>query len=351
MPWHKRGPRPRSLPPAAPYSLEAMRRRYVEWLRVKSYSEHTLAQTGRYLTYFVRWCEERAIVRPGDVTAPILRQYQRWLYHYRTKKARPLGVSSQHSRLVSLRMFFRWLTREKHILFNPASELELPRGISGRLPRNVLTHEEVERLVSQPDLTAPLGLRDRALLEVLYSTGIRRQELLNLRIADVDLERGTVLIREGKGRKDRVVPIGERALLWLDKYLLEERPRLASMTPRSLEDQGTLFLTQGGEPFNASHLGWTVRQYVTSAGIAEKRGGCHLVRHTVATLMLDNGADVRWIQELLGHKSLQTTQLYTHVSIRRLKEVHAATHPGARLGPSQKPAAPAAGEEDPEGGA
>jgi len=348
MPWYKSGPRPRPLPPAPPYSLEAMRRRYVDWLRVKSYSEHTLRQTGCYLAYFVRWCEERALARPGDVTAPMLRQYQRWLYHYRTKKSRPLSVSSQYSRLVAVRMFFRWLTREKHILWNPASELELPRGLHGRLPRNVLTHEEVERLVSQPDLTSPLGLRDRALLEVLYSTGIRRQELLNLRISDVDLERGTVLVREGKGRKDRVVPIGERALCWLDKYVREERPRLLRS---SRQDDSTLFLTSGGEAFNASHLGWTVRQYVTAAGIKEKRGGCHLVRHTVATLMLDNGADVRYIQELLGHKSLQTTQLYTHVSIRRLKEVHAATHPGARLGPSQKPAAPAAGEEDPEGGA
>jgi integrase/recombinase XerD len=150
-------------------------------------------------------------------------------------------------------------------------------------------------------------------------------ELIRVRLYDLDLARGVLAVREGKGRKDRVVPIGERAIAWLEKYLDEARPEFV-VEP----DQGTVFLTRTGRPFHPNHLSRLARDYLVAAGIA-KRGACHLLRHTMATAMLEHGADVRVIQEILGHARLTTTQLYTRVSIRLLKAVHTATHPAAKL--------------------
>jgi integrase/recombinase XerD len=161
-------------------------------------------------------------------------------------------------------------------------------------------------------------------LETFYSTGMRRMELLGLKLYDLDQERGTIFIRQGKGKKDRMIPLGERAFVWVRKYLDDARPTL-SLTP----DDGTVFLTNAGLAFEANRLTQLVRDYVDLAEIG-KTGSCHLFRHTCATLMLEGGADIRFIQQMLGHAKLETTQIYTQVSIRQLKEVHTRTHP-ARL--------------------
>ena len=227
------------------------------------------------------------------------------------------------------------MTRQNHILHNPASELELPR-LPHRLPRNVLTAQEAEQVIAQPDIREPIGLRDRAILEMLYSTGIRRMEVINLKLYDLDLDRGTFLIRQGKGKKDRFVPIGDRAVAWLQKYIREARPQLA-IEP----DTGTLFLAHNGEGIGRDMMTMTVRSYVLKAKVG-KAGACHLFRHTMATLMLEGGADIRFIQEMLGHARLDTTQIYTQVSIRLLKQIHSATHPAAALKHSPETAVPLA---------
>jgi integrase/recombinase XerD len=265
------------------------------------------------------------------------------LFHYRQKNGNPLSFRSQHTRLVPIRVWFRWLARQHHILHNPASELELPR-LEHRLPKSVLSVAEIEQVLAQPDIRDPLGLRDRALMEMLYSTGMRRLELANLKLYDLDTERGTVTIRQGKGKKDRMIPIGERAAAWVEKYIREARPKLV-VEP----DDRTVFLSNAGEPFCLDHLSDLVREHVDAANIG-KRGGCHMIRHTMATLMLDNGADTRYIQEMLGHADLKTTQIYTQVSIRQLKRIHAATHPGASLEKKSPGAAAGKGAnaEDPE---
>jgi integrase/recombinase XerD len=222
-------------------------------------------------------------------------------------------------------MYFKWLTRQNVLLWNPASELELPR-LERRLPRYVLTESEAEAVMQQPDTSEPLGVRDRAILEVLYSTGIRRMEVLGLSVFDLDAERGTLLVRQGKGKKDRMVPIGKRAIAWLERYLDSVRPGLV-VPP----DPGNLFLTSLGDEFSPHRLTQLVRDYVVAADTG-KKGACHLFRHTMATVMLEGGADIRYIQEMLGHAELTTTQIYTQVSIRRLQAVHAATHPAEREG-------------------
>jgi integrase/recombinase XerD len=167
-----------------------------------------------------------------------------------------------------------------------------------------------------------VGQRNRALLETLYSTGMRRSEALHLELSDLDRARGVVLIRQGKGRQDRYAPIGPRALAWIDTYLRGARPQLVQDPAQRL-----LFVTAHGKPLHPNNVSLLVRRYLQQAGIA-KQGACHLFRHTAASLMLDRGADIRHLQEILGHASLATTQIYTHVSIGKLCEVHARTHPG-----------------------
>jgi integrase/recombinase XerD len=213
-----------------------------------------------------------------------------------------------------------------------------------RLPRAVLSVSEVERILALPDVNDTIGLRDRAVLETLYSTGVRRKELCRLAVYDLDIERGTILIREGKWKKDRFVPIGERALAWVEKYLLEARGRLV-VEP----DPRALFLGLLGEPLEPGWLTARVCQYVRKA--LGRKSGCHIFRHTMATLMLEGGADIRFIQEMLGHSNLQSTQIYTRVALTKLKEIHSATHPGARLAPkshADEPAAAALSPEDDE---
>jgi integrase/recombinase XerD len=187
-----------------------------------------------------------------------------------------------------------------------------------------MTVDEDEEVRPQADLDAVTGMRDRTILEVFYSTGVRASELAELAIADLDVPRGVVAVRHGKGNKPRMVPIAERATAWCEKYLLDARPQLA-VPP----DDGRLFLNDRGRPFSAKVLTAMARRYLDAAGVT-RPGACHLFRHTAATLMLEGGADIRYIQEFLGHADLNTTQLYTHVSITALKAVHERSHPGAR---------------------
>ncbi|WP_198325176.1 site-specific tyrosine recombinase XerC [Permianibacter aggregans] len=306
-----------------PQGFELLLQRWLEWLGVQNYSDKSAQNYDVYTRYFMRWCDERGITQPREVTRPVLERYQRYLYHYRKETGEPLSFRGQRARLAALRQFFKWLTKQNYVLYNPAADIELPR-VEKRLPRHVLTVSEVEKIMLLPDLSDGLGIRDRAMLEVLYSTGIRRMEVVNLQLYDVDKERGTLMVRLGKGKKDRMVPIGERALAWVEKYLVEVRPLLA-INPHEPQ----LFLTNLGEPFTPARLTQIVRRYVLRAEIG-KTGSCHLFRHTMATLMLENGCDIRFIQAILGHVELSTTQVYTQVGIRKLKEIHTLTHP-ARL--------------------
>ena len=306
-----------------PDSLADYRLRYMAWLEERAYSGETVGDRGRDLYAFIVWAGERGLEEPRDITKPILERYQRHLYHWRKADGQPLGFRTQAVRLARIRGFFRWLARQNYILFNPAADMELPRA-ERRLPAAVLTEEEVEQVMAVPDLSDPVGLRDRAILEVFYASAIRRTELTALRLFDVDYAR-TVLTVRGKGNKDRVVPLGARAKAWVETYRDQVRPDLVAG-----RDPGLLFLSTTGTPMAPKKLSDRISGYIARSGVG-KPGSCHLLRHTAATLMLEGGADIRYVQELLGHESLETTQIYTRVSIAKLVEVHAATHPGATL--------------------
>lgn len=308
-----------------------MLERFIEWLRVHNYSETTLAIRDEHIRYFIKWCEERNLLEINEITFPLLERYQIYISNYKkTSKAysssKYLGLETQLQRLTSVRMFFRYLLRSKEIAVDPSAELILPR-VSKKLPKAIFNSKEVETLLAMADLSTPQSIRDRAMMEVLYSTGIRRAELGNLKLDDLDKERGILFIRCGKGQKDRVVPIGERAIAYLELYLEKVRQSLASLS-KGKEDN-FIFLNKEGSPFALAGIADRIRQYVRRAG--KETGSCHLLRHTCATVMLENGADIRYIQEMLGHNSLATTQLYTKVTQNKLKEVHTSTHPSAKL--------------------
>ena len=309
---------------------------FCDWMGSHGYSPRTIDNRRGQLSALVDWLAERGVTRPVEVTRPMLERYQRWLFHYRKANGEPLSFRSQSQRLLPVRAFFRWAARNHHVLYNPASEIDLPK-VEHRLPKPALTASEAEQVLAQPDLDDALGVRDRAMLEVLYSTGIRRSELAHLAIFDLDAERCTLLVRQGKGRKDRMVPIGERAVTWVLRYLADVRPTLA-VEP----DDATMFLTADGTEFSPDRLTQIARRYVIQAEVP-KSGACHLFRHTCATLMLEGGADIRYIQALLGHAELSTTQIYAQVSIRALQVVHSATHPGATNTRHRSPNHPALG--------
>lgn len=293
---------------------------FLEWTAVRGFSKDTVKRRRMALKKFIRWCSERELHQPQEITKPMLDRYQRYLYYYRKTDGQPLSFGTQNVFLSPIKTFFKWLAREHHILYNPASELELPRKPK-RLPRSILHLHEIETILQQPDRDTDEGIRDRAIMETLYSTGIRRSEVTHLKIYDIDAKRQTILVREGKYGKDRVLPIGERALTWIEKYQWDVRPRYVTA-----HDEGYLFLTDEGHRFKRGTLSGRVKRYLRKAGITAQ-GSCHLFRHAMATHMLDNGADIRFIQAMLGHADLTTTEVYTHVSIEKLKQIHAATHP------------------------
>jgi len=308
-----------------PDSLHHYLQRFNAWQAERNYSPKTVQGRDDVLRYFIAWLDERGIGRPHEVTKPIIERYQSHLFVYRKKDGQPLSARTQHGRITPIRAWFKWLAKQNFILYNPASDLDLPR-MEKRLPKHILSVKEAETVLAVPDLSSSTGIRDRAMLEVLYSTGMRRMELINLKLHDLDAERGTVMVRQGKGKKDRMIPIGERAIAWVEKYRDDVRAGLSTGA-----DEGTLFLTHLGEAFTPNRLTQMVRGYITQADIG-KTGSCHLFRHTMATLMLENGADIRFIQAMLGHAELSTTQIYTQVSIRQLKAIHTATHPGRMPG-------------------
>lgn len=310
---------------------------FCDTLAVRGYSPATIARYHVSLALFADWAAERGIAQPREVTRPVVERYQRALVHYRQPNGRPLTFRSQTARLVALRQFFRWLARTHRVLINPTAELELPR-VPRWQPRSAMTVAEVEDVLARPNLNTPDGLRDRAILEVFYSTGIRASELAGLQVFDLDVARGALAVNAGKGGRSRVVPIAERATAWCEKWLMDARPQLA-VPP----DDGRLFLNNRGGPLSAKALTAIARRHLDAAGI-QRPGACHLFRHSAATLMLEGGADIRFIQQLLGHAELTTTQLYTHVSISALKAVHERTHPGAGQRPQRPPWPPQPGD-------
>lgn len=295
--------------------------KFVENMEIRNYSLMTIQAHARNIGFFVEWCEDRGIEKIEEVSRAVVERYQKYLYHFRKKSNEPLSFKTQKLRLTNVRSFFTWACKKHYLVYNPAFDLELPK-VPRSLPKDVMTPSEVEIVLSITDIKDDIGIRDRAILEVLYSTGIRRSEVVNLKYTDLNKDQGILFVREGKGRKDRFVPIGGRAIQWIEKYLYEVRPKLSILN----NDDHELFLTYTGHAFTPDIMGQLVTRYIKKSNIP-KSGGCHMFRHTFATILHNNGVGIRNIQAMLGHTKLETTQIYTQVAIHRLKEIHEIHHP------------------------
>lgn len=317
---------PRRFAPPDPSSgnpLHDLKRRFIEWTFAAGLAEQTANIRRIALDGFIRWCDQKSIVDGSAITRQVLEDYQCYLARYRTRAGELLALSTRATRMNPVRAFCKWLARAGLLPHDPSLDLERPRT-PRRLPRWVPSVMDVQRVLAQPDPATPSGIRDRAILEILYSTAVRRMELVRLREFDVDFHGGVVWVRGGKGGRDRIVPLGGRAAKWVAAYLSDVRPRLLGA-----ERVTELFLTDYGEPFRKNRLGDLVKRYLLNARLSAP-GACHVFRHACATHMLENGADIRFIQAMLGHADLSTTQIYTRVSIAKLKQIHDVTHPAGR---------------------
>ena len=299
---------------------------YLDDLQLRNYSTRTVSDYGYSLRALALFLTHRAIVDVTAISAAILGDFQRWHYHEPTRTGTARGVSNQNAVLSAVRSLFRFLRSEGYIVRDPAADLEYARE-PRRLPRNVLTPAEAKRILESAKSTSTLGQRDRTILEVLYATGIRSAELRHLKPADVDLAQGLLRVNLGKGGVDRVVPLGAVACRFLETYLAGIRPALLGAAPGKPSER--LFLSANGNPVDAHTLGDIVKRYAKLARI-RKHVTCHVWRHTCATHLIQNQANVRHVQEMLGHRSLSTTERYLHLTITDLKAAHKRFHPRER---------------------
>jgi len=303
--------------------LDLYMEKYLEHLAVLNFAPITL-RNHRYMLRPLRaYLEEMGALEVAAVTAEMLRDYQSSLKERVNWKGEPINAFSQNGILKGAKCFFRFLNEENYLLSNPARGLRYAK-VPKHLPRNILTIQEMKKLLNTPDTGTALGYRDRTILELMYSTGLRKSEVNHLNVSDVDTVDGFVRVNEGKGAKDRVVPLGKIACRWVENYVKAVRPMLL----RGKAD-AHLFLTDRGKPFSLSAVWGVVTRHAKGAGL-EKRITPHSLRHTCATLMMRNRANVRHIQVLLGHNSLETTQIYAQVSVVDLKDAHKKYHPRER---------------------
>jgi integrase/recombinase XerD len=299
--------------------------RYRQMLLVRGYSVRTLATQATYARRWAEFCAEVKLGAPGAVRPEHVASFQQWLWHRPTARGVVRGVAGQNNILSYLKLFFAWLQVEGAVTRNPAALARYAKQ-PDPLPKDVLTPSEAVAILGAPDVSTLNGQRDRTILETIYATGLRRAELRALCVADVDLESEVVYIRRGKGGKGRVVPLTRTACACLESYLRETRPALLAG-----RESLRLFVAPCNNPGEDSCLGEhalgnIVERYAKVAGV-KKKVTPHLWRHTCATHLLQNRANLRHVQELLGHKSLATTERYLRVTIADLKDAHRRHHP------------------------
>lgn len=301
-------------------SLETLAEKYRRYLTVSGYASGTVKNDLFYLNRFFTFLQDIGINDIADVARETVRDYQRYLYEEINARGEPNSVASQNNALKAVKGFFRFLRREDYLVSDPACEITYARAPK-RLPRSVLTKTEIRKILNAPDTKTVLGYRDRVIFEVLYSTGIRKAEVNSLLVQDVDYQEGFLRVNDGKGKKDRVVPLGKIACRYIENYVKVVRSSLI----RDPYEQH-LFLSMRGRKLSKNMVWEIVKRYRKKARI-QKNVSPHTFRHTCATLMLRNKANIRHIQEMLGHASLNSTQVYAAVSITDLKEVHKRCHP------------------------
>jgi integrase/recombinase XerD len=309
------------MTPSERTKIDLLIAQFVEAMQSWNFSPRTIDGYRRDLGAFFDWlAAETDLGAIAEITAGTVSAYQIALMNLRKPGGGGLAAQTQSLRLVALKSFLGWLAREGKLLLSPAQAIQFPRRHRA-LPQPLITAKEAIRILEGIDTSTPRGLRDRAILEVLYATGIRNTELATLTPQDFDRESETLTVREGKGGKQRVVPLGPIAAAAVAGYIASARPQLLAG-----REEPFLFLSYRGRYLRRDTVAEIVAHAAEAAGV-DKPVRPHRLRHACATHMLQGGADVRHIQELLGHRSLQTTQLYTKVEIADLKRAHRKYHP------------------------
>ena len=310
--------------------VRALIEKFYEDRKMKGYSGETEGKHRwglKYLLDFLRMQDEENL---SQITTETLNKFQMHIYASPGRSGKALHLEAQSNVLSSTRALFQWLTQRNYLLADPASGLEMPKR-RRTLPRGVMSVREIKKILAVPNVDMPLELRDRAMMEVLYCTGIRNKEIRNLKVYDVNLEEGQIHVQQGKGGDDRIVPLGEIASKYVELYLKEARPKILRYANRKrvCEDPGYLFLNKRKKKMDKSILIRRIGQYAKKAKL-NKKITPHSFRHTCATHLLKGHANIRHIQAILGHKSLDSTQIYTHVETGDLKRELKRCHPRER---------------------
>lgn len=323
--YKKENPLTKKLENPKRESLEDYLNKHLSWMKNDGKSNATIRKRKYNILYFINWLKANDTVQNiQQISRQTIEAYQHYVHDYKNKNTnKATSIKTKTSRLSCLKQFFSYLAENNFILFSPAEHIETFNN-QKTLPTNILTNEDIHKIMAVPNLNELHGIRDRTILELLYSCGLRRKEMINLKVIDINLAEETLFVEEGKGKRDRLIPIGEQALYWLKDYIKMVRPKLVNKI-----DNEFLFLNVHGNKMDITYFGLMVSNYVKKANI-NKTGGCLLFRHSLATRMLEADTDIRYIQKMLGHASIKTTELYTHVNIKKLKEVHTKTHPTAK---------------------
>lgn len=296
---------------------------YLNSLAAKGYAQTTIYNRRKYLNQFLGCLMKQSITDLKAVTSYHIESYRYFLKtELRPRKGQLLSEGSYFNHLNAIHGFFKWLEATDRILITPLSKQSETRTPKTEQLPNIISEEEVVKILESCPLNTPIGLRDRAILEVLYSTGIRRQELANLNITDYAQERRELTIRKGKGQKDRIVPVGEYAAWFLEAYLKLIRP----WQVKAPEETALFLKNDTGTRLKTGNIGDLVKKALERSRI-DKKVTPHTFRHSMATHLLRNGADLRHIQAILGHASLESTQVYTHLSVENLKQAIKKAHP------------------------
>jgi site-specific recombinase XerD len=302
---------------------------FTEYLKECHCADRTIETYGYNLEKFLRFLETHypRINSMEKVTKDIVHDYQQYLSTYRNRAGNPLSNKTQILKLIIVRSFFSYLVRQDLLLQNPASHLRLPKE-ERRITRNILTEKEVLTLLDKLNGHDPLSIRNRAIVELFYGCGLRTMELCRIKIRDLDLKEQTVTIVKGKGGKTRIVPIGQYAAYYLQRYLEKSRK---FMLKGKQTDPGIVFLTRRGNAFNNTTINSSVMRSIEKKLSIKKHLSCYSIRHSVASHLLAHHVDITYIAKLLGHASLRTTQKYIHVEISDLKKMHSLYHPRERV--------------------
>jgi integrase/recombinase XerD len=300
--------------------LELYQERFRQHMQVLNCAQVTVTRYLRFLDHFIAFLKEWGVMSIFQVTQQHILDYQKEVFYHINKKGRQNLPQTQNNFLKTVKSFFHFLKAEGYLRYDPAKEVSYAKTPQ-TLPRTILTKAEIEKLLNVVDIHNPIGYRNRTILEVLYSTGIRRQELLNLKPQDIDYEKGFLRVIQGKGSRDRVVPLGKIAAKYLENYI-----KLVRIDLYQLKDSPYLFLSKRGNCLSAPALLQMINKYAKRVKL-NKSVSPHVFRHTCATHLVQAKANIRCVQEILGHKSLDTTQKYTQITITDLKEAHSLCHP------------------------